>query len=164
MKICYVLNFNPIILNIFEDNQVYIWHFWEVGLFWNCLWPNLASFIFLDLATLILTSSFGRAKQLQNFLHKFNGFYPSHLKCVWRHFCTCQSWNLWNLFVERTFLIEKLFAFHCLLLIMQNGNLSWWKKCKIYSLIVRFNSVSCVFIKQERFVRENICSVNSKTM
>ena len=31
-------------------------HFWGFGLFWNCLWPNLAFFTFLDLATLFRTS------------------------------------------------------------------------------------------------------------
>ncbi len=30
---------------------------WEFGLFWNCLWSNLAFFIFCDLATLLYVES-----------------------------------------------------------------------------------------------------------
>ncbi len=55
-----IVNLNLVILTIFLQE---IWplfglfHFWGFGLLWNCLWPNMAFLIFLDLATLSLPVS-----------------------------------------------------------------------------------------------------------
>jgi len=48
----------PLKKNLRRKSGLYLalFHLWGFGLFWNCLWPNLAFLIFLDLATLERTT------------------------------------------------------------------------------------------------------------